>query len=469
MRIALIHYHIKPGGVATVIKQQVHALKAAHEVLVLVGEPPESSPDFDTICISGLGYDRSNGKLADPYQVSLDIFNAIYARWPEGCDVLHIHNPTLAKNRVFLTILDSLQEKGMNLLLQIHDFAEDGRPNVFFKEKYPANCHYAVINTRDRDILLSAGLKPEGLHYLPNPVDAFDGSPGKKPYKNYVLYPVRAIRRKNIGEAILLSLFFKHNASLVITQPPNSPADLKSYHDWKKFVKEKGLDVIFEAGMGHDFPSLVYGSNCIITTSITEGFGFSFLEPWTAGKSIWGRYLPDICRDFEDDGIRLDHLYEKLSVPLDWMDLDRFRNDWFKSVRQIPKAFDYPMEESCIKKSYELMTANELIDFGILNERYQGQILSRLLNQRQNMNTLCSLNPFLYEFSESNEIQVRIRSNDRIVRAVYNKAMYAEKLINIYRRVLQTPVQQQIQKNVLLARFLNLENFSLLKWQSYEE
>jgi len=190
----------------------------------------------------------------------------------------------LAKNINFLKILKALQKRGIRLFLQIHDFAEDGRPLSYFSEEYVSDCHYGVINSRDYNILLKAGLKKQGLHKIFNTIKPIDFNNKKINPGNYVLYPIRAIRRKNIGEAILLSLFFQNNETLTITLPPNSMPDIISYVGWKNFVKENNLDVEFEAGLKKDFSELVLSAKFIITTSITEGFGFSFLEPWTAKK-----------------------------------------------------------------------------------------------------------------------------------------------------------------------------------------
>ena len=241
MKIVLMHYHLKPGGVSTVLKQQAKAISEFGEVLVITGEPPDSSFVFDTVCIPGLGYDGvGRDKIDRPRQVAHAIEDAIYSKWKTGCDVLHVHNPILKKNRNFLRILKHLQKQGQNLFLQIHDFAEDGRPRAYFDDEYPANCHYGVINSRDEKILLRAGLKKKGLHRIFNTIHFFDlkdRSPKKEPL---ILYPIRAIRRKNIGEALLLSLFFKDREALYITLPPNSPADIKFYRKWKDFVKRSG-------------------------------------------------------------------------------------------------------------------------------------------------------------------------------------------------------------------------------------
>ena len=40
MKIAFIHYHLKTGGVATVLHQQVEAIHGVCEVLVLTSKPP---------------------------------------------------------------------------------------------------------------------------------------------------------------------------------------------------------------------------------------------------------------------------------------------------------------------------------------------------------------------------------------------------------------------------------------------
>ena len=41
MRVLIVHYHLKPGGVSSVIRRQASALKGlGYEARVLVGEAP---------------------------------------------------------------------------------------------------------------------------------------------------------------------------------------------------------------------------------------------------------------------------------------------------------------------------------------------------------------------------------------------------------------------------------------------
>ena len=90
---------------------------------------------------------------------------AIRKKWPDGCDLIHLHNPLLAKNKAFLSILKILQDQGERLFLQVHDLAEDGRPNHYYAgQAYPTRCHFGVINSRDFKIFMNAGANQDGLH-----------------------------------------------------------------------------------------------------------------------------------------------------------------------------------------------------------------------------------------------------------------------------------------------------------------
>lgn len=464
MNIVFIHYHLKTGGVTTVLRQQVETLQDSCRVLVLTGTPPESDFPAETCVIDGLGYDDPSRKTPAPEDVANSISETIHSHFGGTCDIVHIHNPTLAKNRSFLKILSALQQNGLALFLQIHDFAEDGRPLMYFQEAYPADCHYGVINSRDYRLMIRAGLKPEGLHRVFNTVSPIDFPSLKTPTADRILYPVRAIRRKNIGEAILVSLFFKNRETLAITQPPNSPADFPGYESWKRFVDANSLNVAFEAGMTRDFAELVQTSRFLITTSITEGFGFSYLEPWLVDKLLWGRKLPEVCADFESNGIRLDHLYTNLKVPLNWIDPEKLYLNWSACVRKNIALFHYPLDDKEIRASFEALTANDKVDFGVLNEHFQKKIISKVITGKAAAEQLLRLNPFLVAPGEVSNPDQLIENNRRNVQKHYNRTIYKKVLMEVYRRVAKVKIRHRIDKMALLKHFLNLKQFSLLKW-----
>ncbi|MGD8368214.1 MAG: hypothetical protein PVG78_11255 [Desulfobacterales bacterium] len=467
MRIAYLHYHLKTGGVTTVIRQQLAALKDDCRALVYSSAPPDSSFPAPVVSIPGLAYDDEQDKEADPKQVATQILDILFRKWPDGCDLLHVHNPTLAKNRSLLKILQYLADAGIRLLCQVHDFAEDGRPRAYFKDPYPADCHWAVINTRDFRILREAGLAAGGLHLLPNPVAPLAASGSTTQKTGPVLYPIRAIRRKNIGEAILLSLFFPPDAPLWITQPANSPEDQKSTADWKRFVQRLDLKVRFDAGVGADFTKLVGQSRFLLTTSITEGFGFSFLEAWTAKKLLWGRKLPDICVDFEQAGVRLDHLYSRLSVPVDWLAASGFRDRWIECLRSVCRLFSLPEDPMALKTAWEKATADGTVDFAILDESAQQTVIRGVVEDPGRRKALVGQNPFLRGPGIVEDAAERIDHNRRIVLDQFNLAIYRRRLLDAYHKVTGSAVHHSVNKAAVLSHFLAPERFSLLKWCPY--
>ncbi len=469
MKIAFMHYHLKTGGVTTVLKQQIEAISKDCEVLVLTGEPMEHPFPAETVVIPGIGYDRPSDEKEAPEKIAALIEKAIKLKWKHGCDVLHVHNPTLEKNKNYLKILSCLQQKNLRLFLQIHDFAEDGRPRSYSSDEYVSDTHYGVINSRDYDILLKAGLKAEGLHKIFNTVRPFNSIQQSTPQSNRVLYPIRALRRKNIGEAILLSLFFKNGETLSITLPPNSPVDMKSHEGWKLFASGMRLSVEFDSGLRNDFKTLVSSSKFHITTSISEGFGFSFLEPWTAGKFLYGRKLPDICKDFEKNGIQMDHLYSGISIPIEWIGIKTYHKKWRACILKNYKLFNRTVNEKVLADKFDALTKNNLIDFGMLNERFQKTIIAHVLSDKRHLETLIHKNPFLKNPGTIDHQDNAIKNNRDIISRKYNLEQYKENLTAIYTRVIQNSIHHTINKDTLLSGFLDPLKFSLLKWEDYNE
>jgi len=468
MKIAYLHFHLKTGGVTTVLKTQVSTVQAHCDTLVLTGDRSSTVLPCPIVEIPGIGYDARENPPASPDGVADSVLRTIRSVWPGGCDILHIHNPTLAKNRHLLAIIKQLLQSGLNLFLQIHDFAEDGRPGAYFYEDYPENCHYGVINAKDARILEAAGLKKAGLHLLPNAVENIS-VPKRLPVDARILYPVRAIRRKNVGEALLLSFFLRHDQRLAVTRPPNSPMDIASYRDWIDWANMAGLPVDFGIGINADFPSLVGGSESMVTTSITEGFGLAFLEPWTAGKLLWGRRIAGLCVDFENNGVRLDTLYDRLNVPLHWIDVDAFCRVWHKTVSDTSARYGHAIGAEMAQTAFARMTRGGQVDFGLLNEKFQREVLTRMTAEPSVKMALIEQNPWLAKPGVVKDPAGLIRNNRLAIQQHYNTEQYGRRLLAIYQVVACQPVRHRIDKAVLVDAFFDLNYFSLLKWGDYEK
>jgi hypothetical protein len=464
MKIAFIHYHLKTGGVTTCLKQQLKALKSHCDMCVITGELPPDVFPAKTIYVPELAYSSVYRKPYAPEKVAAKVIQKIRTHFDGPCDIVHVHNPLLAKNSKFLWFLKLLQQEGLNLLLQVHDFAEDGRARLYFHEDYPTDCHYCVVNSRDYQILLKCGLKKQGLHQLFNCVSLPQLPPEPVAEEPYIVYPIRAIRRKNIGEAILLSLFFDAQERLAITLPPNSAADMVSYEAWKAFAAKYRLPIEFDQGLDTPFETIVGSARYLLTTSITEGFGFSFLEPWLYHKYVSGRKLDDICNDFEVRGIDLGHMYSQLMVPLEGFDANGYYRQWNRTIMGAARKFDLQIDTAQIRCAYEVITEGGLIDFGLLAELYQKQVLRFLMSNKTHRQKLLIRNPLLAEISNRTDQQNRIEANRNAIVRNYNMDQYRQTLLDLYARVATTPVKQRVNQKKLLAEFFDLKRFSLLKW-----
>jgi hypothetical protein len=471
MRIALLHYHLRRGGVTSVIINQAQALmEAGDEALVIAGEDSPDLPGISRAVVEDLRYDTDRNMPPENAPEELDrragdladkIIAAMQAHWGCPADILHAHNPLLHKNAALIRALNILQNRGLCLLLQNHDLPEDFRPNVYARnEEYPAHCHYAVINSRDRSFLQRAGLKPEGLHLLPNEVRPI--SPGANLDRNRYVYPVRALQRKNIGEALLFSLFIPKGRTVAITLPPTTERDICIYRQWISFARDLGLSVEFELGLKASLGD-VYGSALgIITTSVKEGFGFSYLEPWTAGRTVMGRRLNYVCRDFENAGVRFDSLYSSLNIPTVYIAPAVLREKLKSTMLGVYKRFGVATPRHITSTIWEDMVSQDSIDFSRLDEKTQGGIIQTMVFNRRVFRDIADLNPFLQNLADWKPDENLVEENKRKVRESYGREAIFVLLRRAYQAALQTPVTHKISKSILLELYLDPAQLSLV-------
>ena len=465
MKIVLVHYHLRPGGVTQVVFHQAAALsEAGEEVLVLSGEAPPLVENWAGIAVAvvpGLHYDRFRPKESEISEQNAQaeklahlMEETIRQHWQGGkADIIHVHNPLIRKNSLLIGALKKLSSRAP-LLLQNHDLAEDFRPDVYMAEEYPENCHYAVINSRDYQFLLEAGLKPQGLHLLPNEVRCLRITEGL--LKNKFVYPVRGIRRKNIGEALFLSLFTGSSSpetSIAITQPPTTEQDMPIYNHWKETAAKLKLPVEFEAGIGASFADVMGRSKAVITTSVKEGFGFSFLEPWTAGLAVAGRRIDYVCRDFEKAGVYMNNLYPALSIPAEFAESKKLREKTEDSLAKLYAAFGLSVPSHILNELDEVFN-KDLYDFGIMDEEAQEKIITLAAQDKAVREQIKKYNPFLEIFSLWKDDPGTIEANRNAVLRAYSRETIQKTILASYQKTL-VPVTQSICRKRLLELYLD--------------
>ena len=466
MRVAFVHHHFRPGGVTRVISEQAAALKGFADTILLTGEPPIEPVFIPHVVVPSLAYDRDRHDRKRASEIADEILKFVWSVWKGGADLFHFHNPTLGKNADLLSVMKVLNDRKQNLLLQIHDFAEDGRPWGYSPEEYPSDCHYAVINRRDYRLLIEAGLTEQGLHYLPDAVRPLKGAEGAREEQDLILYPVRAIRRKNIGEAVLLSLFIEKGKKIGITLEPTGPIDVKSYRGWMTFVQERHLPVLFGLGIDRDFVSLLAKTKCMITTSIKEGFGLAFLEPWTGGKMLHGRLLGDICGDFIESGVGLGHLYDKIQIPLSYLDERILHRKWVGCYLERLRQYGLAEKPERIEEHCQGLLKGGFVDFGVLSEDLQMQALVGIVDDDSHRKKVLDVNPLLSDTNLFKESPGLISRNRSIVETEFSGERIRSLLLKAYEGVLGRTVFQSVNKAVLLCTFNRPEKNCLLLCES---
>ena len=252
LKVAIVHYHLRRGGVTRVIESAREALKGRGvELLILSGEEPRPEAGSESVrVIPALNYRKTgNADIAESLAEALKA--EAQKHFGGQPDIWHFHNPTLAKNVLFPTAIRELANDGARIVLQLHDFAEDGRPGNYSAQRsffdsessvettlYPMakQNHYATINHRDHDYLKSAGVPESNLHVIPNAISPLrvNTKPEDRPFsesKLFALYPTRGIRRKNLGELLLLALIFGDRIDFATTLSPENP-EWKEVHDF---------------------------------------------------------------------------------------------------------------------------------------------------------------------------------------------------------------------------------------------
>lgn len=478
MRVAIVHYHLRRGGVTRVIANALAGLGDRAEVAVLSGEEPHGSFRLPATVVPGLGY-ADAGRPEDAQPLADDLKAAAVASLGTLPDIWHFHNHALGKNAVLPMAVHSLIGEGARVLLQFHDFAEDGRPANYrallracggadglaaFCYPDSESVHYATLNARDDAILAQAGIPVVRRHLLPNAVSVSESANSlQRPAigQPFLLYPTRAIRRKNIGELMLMAAASKRRGQrmeFATTLAPENPQWLKIHDEWKAFGSKHRLPVRLAAteAAGTSFEQLLALADGLVTTSVAEGFGLAFLEPFLFNKSLVGRNLPDITRDFAANGLNLDNLYSVCPVELDARQIDDLRARIARALPIAHRDFDLPMPDDAVDLAFESMRTPAGFDFGRLDEEMQRSVIEQQLQSTSAFEALPDL------ALPDGKV---VAHNAAVVKRCYGIAAYGNHLHRIYQQLLQTvpaPASGAFSADEILRQFTDPRRFNLL-------
>ena len=474
MRVAVIHFHLRRGGVTRVIETAAEALREhGVDLLVLGGEAPGTLdlPPEQVTVVSRLNY-REAFSIEAARLLKSDLEAAARNQWGSLPDIWHVHNHSLAKNLEVPWVVARWAEEGQRLLLQPHDFAEDGRPDNYRKLQqadglldhlYPTGSSvlYGLLNSRDRHLLNAAGVNPAQTVPLPNSVKGFDMSAAPIDLNQFgaermILYPSRSIRRKNVGELLLHAAIADHGTKFGCTLAPENPTAKAIYERWVKYAAANSLPVEFNVGprTGASLESMMAAAAALITTSVAEGFGLAFLEPWLAGKQLVGRNLPDITGDFTATGMNLEGLYTELPIPLEWLGRDALKQTLQREMSVTFDSYQRPLPAGSVDQFCEGPT----IDFGRLDEPLQERVIEHVTRDVDAADQLRSLDLLAGDAS-------LVEDNRTAVRSSFGISDYGHRLHGHYTRLMKadSTACDWLDPGRLLDEFLSPERFCLLR------
>jgi hypothetical protein len=515
--LKIFHYHFLTGGVGTVVQQ---ALKAFHAHLpeirsieLAAGRIPEgmrhaiSRYNGKWTVVPEIDYrDQGKGNKSETAEEADKLAQQLLDSFGSDDSIWWVHNFHLGKNAVFTQALLQIIYSGrpQRIILQIHDFPECGRfqnlrylLNTLTLDPYPLSpwVRYAVLNQRDRNILIQAGIPAQAVFLLENPVfqdrvpkqrnsvretlkRVFGKSfPHFDPQSPLLLYPIRTIRRKNAVEAVLLCLLLESPANILITLPGISAAE-RSYSAVVEKIFADGLCPGLW-GIGTDlervnlsFEDLVAGSDLVLSTSVQEGFGYLFIN-----SMLWS--LPLVARDLDVlqglKGLFAEYpayFYDRILVP--FAEGTSLRNAYRSKILSLSDLL--PGEEKQhLLRSAETLLQDGLVDFSYLPVREQDRFLREHtfgekldICRRENGRTLSELHTLLStthgesSWSDNRQNEVRRR---------FEAATYAEGFRSITASFGTGPAPSaepggggtggNIQETVLKA-FLKIEHLRLL-------
>lgn len=437
-----IHYHNRPGGVARVIEGYFKTFDRTcrsnkkKSVIICKNYLEEPSSNYEVVSVKECDYRRfytSGTFLRLRCRLFRKLIKIItHDALPKPVCVV-AHNLSLGKNialsAAFSDVVDFFRsDNTVRFYSVIHDMAEEGRVQLVnyiqsmeslgipvWNFLYPkGKLKYIVLNNRNYRLYKNAFFP---VILLPNPVIEKGNYPrlsrferreiitacvklSKRdnttfiPASETVLYPVRIISRKNVLEAVI-KVCIIDKANLLIGSPGTSRYDRKLYNTIKKISQRYNLPVLLDIERIREYLprsvikkkriiELVYAiSDRCISTSIAEGFGFALFEPWMYYKKVTGRIPKGISKT---EIIDLSHLYDSFSIPASWISIEELiRHYYLHFMKMFAQKGIQLDKKSFASRFNKVFIHRGAIDFSILSQKMQFDVLQRIMKDRDSM------------------------------------------------------------------------------------
>ncbi len=480
-RITIFHYHLLPGGVTDVVtasaisfmnySDEISSIKIVSgrddnlkNILEKIKKsiPADRKEDISYEVMPEIDYFEhiSNEETSET------IKDALYSKFASKDCIWWIHNYHLGKNPLFTkAVLEIAGDGKQKTIFHIHDFPECSRYGMLklLKEHIHTdlyiekeNIRYVLINKRDFDYMEKGGINRNLLYLLENPIKTINhnvenkkkvisiltnnlgsGFKGWISDKPYILYPVRAIRRKNIVEAGFLSLLTGNN--LIVTLPGVSKREKSYSWECEKLFRTGTIPGMF--GIGYDidkydvsFNDLISASSLIISSSIQEGFGYLYLNSMNWGKPLIARDL-DILKNFKSSFNNYPSLfYNTILVNLSQDTREALYKNYSKKINHLDEHITKE-DSNVLLDEFDRLLSDNPIDFSYLSFDVQRSVLEHIKMDNQYKNECIKLNEPIIEKIDA-FINLDTKPNHSILKENWSYESYGEKsdfLINSFK------------------------------------
>jgi hypothetical protein len=246
------------------------------------------------------------------------------------------------------------------------------------------------------------------------------------------------------------------------TLGPNNPAERPGYERWRELAGVLSLPVSFELGANPalSFEDILSSAHGMVTTSIAEGFGMAFLEPWLVGRAVTGRNLAEITAEFTEAGVTLPHLYTRLDVPVEWIGRQVLEQKAQQGLQRSWNAYGRSLQADDLSRTLGAWIHKGLVDFGRLDEALQEQLIRTVSGSAEARGQLQPV-----RLPDPGENSEKIGENRAAILANFGLEQYGHRLLGIYQQIMDSPVEplESLPGEAVLDQFLAPERLYLLR------
>jgi hypothetical protein len=198
----------------------------------------------------------------------------------------------------------------------------------------------------------------------------------------------------------------------------------------------------------------------MVTTSIAEGFGMAFLEPWLVGRAVTGRNLVEITAEFTAAGVALPYLYTRLDVPAEWISHRVLEQKAQQGLQRSWDAYGRSLQADDLSRTLGTWIHDGQVDFGRLDEALQEQLIRTVTGSAEARRQLQPLH-----LPDPGENSGKTGENRAAILANFGLEQYGPRLLGIYQQIMDSPLEplESLPGEAVLDQFLAPERLYLLR------